>query len=205
MTGEAPLVLIVDDDASVREALADLLRSASVDSVSFGSTGELLNFQHPDRPGCIVLDVQLPDLNGLTLQEQLNANRRSLPIIFITGFGDVPTSVRAMKAGAIDFLSKPVDADELLAAVDRAIEQDRSSRADARRLTEVSALVEGLSTRERDVLRGVSSGLMSKQIAYELGLTEITIKVHRASMMKKMRVGSIIELIRLIEPVRDRL
>ncbi|MCA1443257.1 response regulator transcription factor [Ensifer sp. IC4062] len=205
MTEEAPLVLIVDDDESVREALVDLLRSASVDSVSFGSTGELLNFQQPDRPACIVLDVQLPDLNGLALQEQLNTDRRSLPIIFITGFGDVPTSVRAMKAGAIDFLSKPVDADELLAAVDRAIERDRSSRADARRLTEVSALVEGLSTRERDVLRGVSSGLMSKQIAFELGLTEITIKVHRASMMKKMRVGSIIELIRLIEPVRDRL
>ncbi|MBP1881877.1 response regulator transcription factor [Sinorhizobium mexicanum] len=205
MTEEESLVLIVDDDESVREAIADLLRSAGVDSVSFGSTGELLSFGKPDRPGCIILDVQLPDLNGLALQEQLNANGRSIPIIFITGFGDVPTSVRAMKAGAIDFLSKPVDADELLAAVDRAIEQDRSSRAEARRLIEVSALVEGLSARERDVLRGVSSGLMSKQIAYDLGLTEITIKVHRASMMKKMQVGSIIELIRLIEPVKDRL
>ncbi|OHV78693.1 response regulator transcription factor [Rhizobium sp. LCM 4573] len=205
MKDREPLVMIVDDDDSVRDALADLLRSAGLESVTFANTRDMLSFSQPDRPACIVLDVQLPDLSGLDLQERLIASDQARPIVFISGFGDVPTTVRAMKAGAVDFLSKPLDADELLSAVTKAIEQDRARRAEARRLIEVTSLVDGLSARERDVLRGVSSGLMSKQIAFELGLTEITIKVHRANMMKKMRVGSIIDLIRLIEPIRDRL
>ncbi|MDS7595478.1 response regulator [Agrobacterium tumefaciens] len=205
MTGAAPLVFIVDDDESVRDALSDLLRSAGIDSVSFGRTSELLNYARPDRPSCVVLDVQLPDLNGLELQERLAADKQNLPIVFISGFGDVPTSVRAMKAGAVDFLSKPLDADELLAAIDKAIELNRTGREAARQLIEIEALVESLSPREKDVLRRVSSGLLNKQIAHELGLTEVTIKVHRANMMRKMQAGSIIELIRLIDPIKDRL
>ena len=205
MISASPLVLIVDDDDSVRDALSDLFRSAGIESVAFGETRELLNYPNTDRPSCVVLDVQLPDLNGLELQQQLVADGRNIPIVFISGFGDVPTSVRAMKAGAVDFLSKPLDADELLAAVGRAIELDRASRASVRQRIEVEALVESLSPREKDVLRRVSSGLLNKQIAHELGLTEVTIKVHRANMMRKMQAGSIIELIRLIDPIKDRL
>ncbi|MBW9051033.1 response regulator transcription factor [Rhizobium mesosinicum] len=202
---EEPLAIVVDDDDGLRDAIADLLRSDGIECITFGSTQAFLRHPLDDRPGCIILDVQLPDLSGLELQEHLLAIDQQMPIIFITGYGDVPTSVRAMKAGAVDFLSKPIESEALLIAVQRAIDRDIARREVSARLDAVVAMVRSLSPREREVMDLVAQGLLNKQIAYMLGVSEITVKLHRGSMMKKMRSNSIIELIRRIEMVRDHL
>jgi FixJ family two-component response regulator len=193
-----PLVLIVDDDEAIREALTDLLRSVGIEARSFGSTKELLDAP-TDRPGCLVLDVRLPGLSGLDLQAQLARSGNTRPIIFMTGHGDIPMSVRAMKAGAMDFLTKPFRDQDMLDAVAIAIERDRERRKDEKIVAELRAVFETLTARERDVLALVASGLMNKQIAAEIGLAEITVKIHRGHIMRKMGAKSLADLVRMAE------
>jgi len=192
---DEPLVVVVDDDPFIREALTELLRSVGFEAQGFASTRELLAAALPDRPGCMVLDVRLPGMSGLDLQAQLTAAGNDLPIIFMTGHGDIPMSVRAMKAGAVDFLTKPFRDQDMLDAVAGAIERhraDRRSRAESER---AAALVATLTLREREVFDRVTAGLLNKQIAFELGISEITVKLHRGSMMRKMGASSLANLI----------
>ncbi|HEY0233743.1 MAG TPA: response regulator transcription factor [Afipia sp.] len=190
------LVIIVDDDATMRDALTDLLRSVGIESLVFSSTRDLLSATIPDRPGCMVLDVRLPGTSGLDLQAQLNVSGNHLPIVFLTGHGDIAMTVRAMKAGAVDFLTKPIRDQDMLDAVFAAIERDRvrrSAEVDAR---EVAALAAKLTPREREVACAVTRGLMNKQIAYELGITEITVKLHRGNVMRKLQAHSVADFLR---------
>ena len=193
--GNEPLVLIVDDDLSIREAITDLLRSVSMESMSFSTTADLLNAVIPDRPGCIVLDVRLPDLSGLDLQVQLQARDNRMPIVFLTGYGDIPMSVRAMKAGAADFLTKPVRDQDLLDAILAAIRSDNIRRGAEAERRSVARLAASLTAREREVAAAVARGLVNKQIAHELGISEVTVKLHRGSAMRKMRVSSVVDLV----------
>jgi FixJ family two-component response regulator len=192
-------VLVVDDDAHIREAISDLLRSVGIETRCFSSTHALLDADLPDRTGCLVLDVRLPGLSGLDLQAQLTANKNMVPIIFMTGHGDIPMSVRAMKAGAVDFLTKPFRDQDLLDAVAAAIEHDRKRRLAAQETARIAALAAMLTPREREVMGRVVSGLMNKQIAGELGITEITVKLHRGNVMRKMEARSLADLIRKVE------
>ena len=192
---DEPLVVIVDDDASIREALTDLLRSVGFEVEAFSSTRDLLAAALPDRPGCMVLDVRLPGMSGLDLQAQLTARGNDLPIIFMTGHGDIPMSVRAMKAGAVDFLTKPFRDQDMLDAVAGAIERHREHRGSRAEAQRAAALAATLTTREREVFDRVTAGLLNKQIAYELGISEITVKLHRGSMMRKMEASSLANLI----------
>jgi FixJ family two-component response regulator len=205
---DQPLVRIVDDDPSIREALVDLLRSVDINAMSFGSTRELFEAGLADPPGCLILDVRLPGLSGLDLQDQLMAGGSAMPIIFMTGYGDIPMSVRAMKAGAVDFLTKPVRDQDMLDAVATAIARDRERRAARGAAERVAALAATLTRREREVLDGVARGLMNKQIAGELGISEITVKLHRGNVMKKMEAQSLADLVRkagmLAEPGGSR-
>ncbi len=196
---EAPLVLIVDDDEAIREALTDLLRSVGIEAKSFGSTRELLDAAPSDRPGCLILDVRLPGLSGLDLQAQLARSGNTRPIIFMTGHGDIPMSVRAMKAGALDFLTKPFRDQDMLDAVAAAIDQDRAQRRDAAAAKQVAALAATLTPREAEVMAAVVKGLMNKQIAGQLGISEITVKLHRGNVMRKMEVRSVADLVRKAE------
>jgi RNA polymerase sigma factor (sigma-70 family) len=196
-----PIVFIVDDDADVRRAMERLVRSVGLDVESYASAKEFLLREAPDRPGCIVLDVRMPGLSGLDLQQELARANLNLPIIFVTGHGTVPMSVRAMKAGAIDFLQKPIDDQVLLDAVQQAIEQDRRSRRERAEVQAVWARVKTLTPREREVFALVVEGLLNKQIAGELGTSEKTIKVHRARVMQKMQADSLAELVRMAERV----
>lgn len=192
----APLILIVDDDAGIREALCDLLRSVGFDALAFGSTQDLFTTPPPDRPGCLLLDVRLPGASGLDLQAQLaNAGNR-VPIVFMTGHGDIPMSVRAMKAGAVDFLTKPFRDQEMLDAVAAAVEIDRDQRRLHGATREAVEAAASLTPRERQVMAGVVRGLMNKQVAGELGISEITVKLHRGSVMRKMGVRSLADLVR---------
>jgi FixJ family two-component response regulator len=193
---ERPLVVVVDDDASVRTSIEELMLSVGIDAAGFGSTRELLEADLPERPGCLVLDVRMPGSSGLDLQQHLAANGNAKPIIFLTGHGDIPMSVQAMKAGAIDFLTKPVRDQSLLDAVTSGIEQDIAQRADARLVKEHADRCTTLTARERQVFGLVARGLLNKQIAYELGITVVTVKLHRSSVMKKMHALSVGELIR---------
>jgi FixJ family two-component response regulator len=193
--GNEPLVLIVDDDLSIREAITDLLRSVSMQSMSFSTTADLLSAVIPDRPGCIVLDVRLPDLSGLDLQVQLQARDNRMPIVFLTGYGDIPMSVRAMKAGAADFLTKPVRDQDLLDAIFAAIERDILRRETEAERAGIARLAVTLTAREREVTAAVARGLVNKQIAHELGISEVTVKLHRGSAMRKMRVSSVVDLV----------
>jgi FixJ family two-component response regulator len=193
--GNEPLVLIVDDDLSIREAITDLLRSVSMESMSFSTTADLLSAAIPDRPGCIVLDVRLPDLSGLDLQVQLQARGNRMPIVFLTGYGDIPMSVRAMKAGAADFLTKPVRDQDLLDAIFAAIERDILRRETEAEKTGMARLAATLTAREREVAAAVVRGLVNKQIAYEFGISEVTVKLHRGSAMRKMQASSVAELV----------
>jgi FixJ family two-component response regulator len=196
---ERPLVLVVDDDAAVRSSIEELMESVGIDATGFGSTRELLDTELLERPGCLVLDVRMPGSSGLDLQQHLAANGNAKPIIFLTGHGDIPMTVQAMKAGAVDFLTKPVRDQSLLDAIALGIERDIAQRADAR---VVKAHVERhatLTARERQVLKLVALGRLNKQIAYELGITEVTVKLHRSSVMKKMHALSVGELIRAWE------
>ncbi|WP_343712190.1 response regulator transcription factor [Inquilinus sp.] len=196
---ERPLVLIVDDDEAIREALTDLLRSVGIEAKSFGSTRELLEAAPTDRPGCLILDVRLPGLSGLDLQAQLQRSGNTRPIIFMTGHGDIPMSVRAMKAGALDFLTKPFRDQDMLDAVTAAIDQDRAQRQDAAAAKQAAALAATLTPREAEVMAAVVKGLMNKQIAGQLGISEITVKLHRGNVMRKMEVRSVADLVRKAE------
>ncbi len=197
MNSDTALVYVVDDDASVRAAIGRLLRSVGLETQLFASATEFLTFTRPERPGCIILDVRMPRLSGLDLQQQLAAAGAILPIIFVTGHADVPMSVRAMKAGAVDFLPKPFHDQDLLDAVQRAIAADRERRLHESDLAAVRSIYETLTPREREVLSYVVSGALNKQIAGSLGTSEKTIKVHRARIMDKMGVESLADLVRL--------
>jgi FixJ family two-component response regulator len=198
MSPDRPVVFVVDDDYRVREALSSLISSAGLDVAAFGSATEFLDSEKPDSPACLVLDLELPGTNGLELQREL-ATGNAPPIIFITGHGDIPSSVRAMKAGAIEFLSKPFDDEELLHAIDAAISMDRSARHRRSELAELQKHYALLTPREREVLPLVTAGLANKQTAAELGTSEITIGVHRGQVMRKMGARSLAELVRMAD------
>lgn len=204
---EQPLVLIVDDDASVREALSELVLSVGFQPVSFASTRELLDANVLDRPGCLILDVRMPGASGLDLQHHLAQNGNPKPIIFLTGHGDIPMTVQAMKAGAVDFLTKPVRDQTLLDAVIAGIAMDAARRADAAVVKRNIERLETLTPREREVLHAVARGRLNKQIAFDLGISEVTVKLHRGNVMRKMEAASIGELIRAWEtlpaPMRE--
>ena len=197
-------VFVVDDDASVREAIAALLRSAGLKAQVFGTAHEFLARPPSDIPSCLVLDVRLPGLSGLDLQARMAERRLDIPIVFITGHGDVPTSVRAMKAGALEFLTKPFSDQELLDAIGKAIERHRVARRRRAELNELTALYASLTPRERQVMAMVVSGMLNKQIAADLGTREITVKVHRGRVMHKMHAGSVADLVRIAERLQIR-
>jgi FixJ family two-component response regulator len=198
-TTSGPTVFVVDDDGAVRKAVSRLLRSAGITAAVFASPREFLAQYNPATPGCLVLDVAMPDFNGLQLQTALTEKRCILPIIFFTGHGDVSKSVQAMKQGAFDFLSKPVKDKDLLTAVRAAIEKDAVVRREQAKLSEIRARLGTLTSREREVLEHVVSGKLNKQIAGDMGITEATVKMHRAHVMAKMKVQSVAELARLTE------
>jgi FixJ family two-component response regulator len=194
-----PLVIIVDDDPSVREALSELILSAGLRPVGFASTRDLLDSDVLDSPGCLILDVRMPGASGLDLQHQLAERGNPKPIIFLTGHGDIPMSVQAMKAGAVDFLTKPVRDQTLLDAVVSGIAADAARRAETAVVKRNLERLETLTPREREVLREVARGRLNKQIAFDLGISEVTVKLHRGNVMRKMGVASIGELIRMWE------
>jgi FixJ family two-component response regulator len=198
------LVLVIDDDPSVRNGLTLLFRSVGFETRAFGSTQEFVQSTLPDIPSCLVLDVRLPGQSGLDFQAELVKANIHIPIIFMTGHGDIPMTVRAMKGGAIDFLAKPFRDQDILDAVATAIDRDRRRRASEKVLSDLRALFETLSPREREVMALVSSGLMNKQIAAEMNLAEITVKIHRGRTMKKMRARSVADLVKMAEALGVR-
>ena len=199
MTEKDAIVFIVDDDETVRVALGRLLRSVGLEVQCFGSTQEFLPSARPDAPGCLVLDVRLPGSSGLDLQRELLELGVRLPIIFMTGYADIPMSVQAMKQGAIEFLTKPVRDQDLLDAVQLGIERDRARRADARLVSALRERFESLTTREREVMALAVTGRLNKQIAGDLGVSEITVKAHRVQAMRKMQAKSLAELVRMAD------
>jgi FixJ family two-component response regulator len=198
------IVFIIDDDLSMRRALTNLLQSVGLEVEAFGSASELLRNKLPEVASCLVLDIRLPGLSGLDLQTELAKANVRIPIIFITGHGDIPMTVRAMKGGAVDFLTKPFRDQDLLDAVVGAIDKDRKRRESDKTVASLQALFETLSSREREVLAFVAAGLMNKQIAAELDLAEITVKIYRGHIMKKMQAKSLADLIRMTEALGIR-
>lgn len=198
MTTDDHIVFIVDDDERIREALGELLASHGMRAVAFGSAGEYMLARKPDCPACLILDVELPDINGIELQRRV-AEDAHPPIVFITGHGDIPSSVRAIKGGAVDFLTKPFSDADLMAATCAAIAQDRENRSERAELLALRRQYLDLTPREREVLPLVVSGLLNKQAAAELGISEVTLQVHRRNVMQKMQARSLADLVRIAE------
>jgi FixJ family two-component response regulator len=199
---QVPIVFVVDDDVSVRESLELLIHTAGWRPETFASAAGFLSRPRAEVPSCLVLDVSLPDLNGLELQKRISGDRIETPIIFITGYGDVPTTVRAMKAGAVEFLTKPFSDDVLLNAIGQAIERSRVALGEEAEMREVRTRYASLSTRERDVMALVVSGLLNKQVAGELHISEITVKAHRGKVMRKMKADSLADLVTMAARLR---
>ena len=199
MTAFKPTVFIIDDDPSVRKSLSRLLRSAGYQAETFPSAEQFLTREHFNGIGCILLDIQMPGLSGMDLQERLNKADYHMPIIFITGHGDIPTSVQAMKKGAVDFLTKPFDDKELLRIVESAIQKDGQARTEYREVQNIRSRIELLTAREYEIFRYVITGMLNKQIGLELNIAEKTVKVHRGRVMEKLGVNSVAELVHLAE------
>jgi FixJ family two-component response regulator len=204
MTELQAVVFVIDDDPSMRAALEDLVGSVGLQVRAFASPQEFLESKGPDVPGCLVLDVRLPGMSGLTFQKELARERVTLPVIFITGHGDIPMSVRAMKAGAVEFLTKPFHDQELLDAIHAALERDRDTRRETVLSTELRKRYATLTERERHIMTLVAVGRANKQIAAELNLSEMTVKVHRGQVMRKMNAGSLPELVRMADRLGAR-
>ena len=203
MKHDPPTVFVIDDDPSIRSGVRSLIASVGLRVLTFGSARDFLRSPRPDAPACLVLDVRLPDLSGLDLQRELRESDIHIPIIFITGHGDIPMTVEAMKAGAVEFLTKPFRGQNLLEAVQGAIARDRAARQERAEIAELRKGFDTLSPREREVLGMVVTGLLNKQIAADLGISELTVKTHRAHIMEKMHAGSLAELVHITDRLRS--